>query len=107
MKREREKTRHDDLTKGWGETYVVVELGPGDGDKVRGPLHVKEAVVVILASDNAVVGEVAVVNPDLGGLLELDEVAAVVGGLHADVADDDVVVPPNSQAGVGEAWDLV
>lgn len=85
---------------------MVVELGPRDGDPVRGTLNVEQTIVKVLVADDARVGEIEMVDPDVGAALGLNKVAAP--GRHAEmkVAQDDVVdlVHPqatSSQAGFG------
>lgn len=73
-----------------GRLVVVVEEGVGDGNPVRAVVDVKETIVVVLAVV-LVRRQVAVVNPDVGGGLDVDGIA--VGGLDlgdGKVADDDV-----------------
>lgn len=85
-----------------GGLVVVVELGVGDGDKSGGMGDVEEAVVEVLARAH-VGGEIAVVDPDLGGLLDTDGIA--VGSLdlaELHVSDDDIGHLVDIQADAGE-----
>lgn len=66
---------------------VVVQEGVGDGDKVGGVGDVDEAVVEVFAAVE-VGGEVAVVDPDVGGFVDADGVAfAVVDIVDADLGE--------------------
>lgn len=71
---------------------MVVEEGVGDGDPVGAVVDVKETVIVVLAVLH-VRREVAVIDPDILGGLDVDGIAA--GGLDlldGEVADDDVLL---------------
>lgn len=76
---------------------MVVEVDVGDGDPVGTVGNVEETVEIVLASGE-ITGKVAVVNPDVGGLVNADGIT--VSGLDtADlhVADDDVLDLANVQ----------
>lgn len=66
---------------------MVVQEGVGDGDEVGGVGDVDEAVVEVFAAVE-VGGEVAVVDPDVGGFVDADGVAfAVVDIVDADLGE--------------------
>lgn len=72
---------------------VVVEQRVADRQPVAAVAEVRQAVVVVFPRGE-VGGEVAVVDPDVAGLLHADGVAAGVAGAHLgdrQVADDHVV----------------
>lgn len=71
---------------------VVVEVDVGDGDVVGAVRDVEQAVVEVLVG-REVAGQVAVVDPDVGGAVDGDGVATGVGLDLGDgqVADDDVL----------------
>lgn len=52
---------------------MVVEVAVGNSNPVRSLGDVKEAVVVVLASVE-VAGQIAVVDPDVGGALQADSI---------------------------------
>src|SRR4051794_5397040 len=84
---------------------VVVLVVPGHGDVVGGVGDVEQAVVVVRAVAG-VAGQVVVVDPDVGRLLDVDGVAVAVAGQHLgdlQVADDDVVDALDLQPAAGEA----
>lgn len=58
---------------------VVAELVPADRDHVRRVGDIQEAVEVVLVAREALGREGAVVDPDLGGLVEADDVLALGG----------------------------
>lgn len=71
---------------------VVVQLAVADGDSFAGMRDVEEAVVEVFVMRH-VGGDVAVVNPDVGGLLDTNGVAG--GGKDStdrEIADDDVAL---------------
>ena len=81
-------------------TYVVMELGPGDGDRVTGMGDIKETIVVILATNNALAGQVTVVNPDPGSTVQGNEIAFADGDRHLQVAQDDVASIPDAETAI-------
>lgn len=87
---------------------VVVEVGVGHGNPVGGVGNVKETIVVVLAAV-PVGGEVAVVDPDVGGGLDTNGIAIVGDNLgNGKVTDDDVgdvldVETDSNQRGAGVA----
>lgn len=85
-----------------GGLVVVVDLGVGDGDKSGGMGDVEKSVVEVLARAH-VGGEIAVVDPDLGGFLDTDGIA--VGGLdlaELHVSDNDIGDLVDVQSDSGE-----
>ena len=75
-----------------GCLVVVVELAVADSDPVNGVGQVEEAIVEVLAAVH-VAGEIDVVDPDIGGLLNGDSITAVGNDLgDLEVADDDVLL---------------
>lgn len=58
---------------------MVEEVVPRDGNKIRGSLGVKHTIVVVLISGNTFIRELAVVDPDVGCFLDVDQVAALGG----------------------------
>jgi len=88
-----------------GGLPVVVEARVADGDEVGAVRRVDEAVVEVLV---AVEGgaEVAVVDPDVGGLFDLEGVASR-GGLdvgRADVAQDEVALAAEVEGDAVQGW---
>jgi hypothetical protein len=89
-----------------GPTYVVVEMAVGDGDPVGRVRNVQQAVVVVLVHAQ-VTADVEVVEPDVGGLLDGDAVAALHLG-ELQVADDDVLDALDGQVDTGDGcYDLL
>lgn len=85
-----------------GALPVVVEVGVRDGDEVGAVGDVEETVQVVLAGGE-VAGELAVVNPDVGDLVEGDGVAVLGEDLvDLEVADDDVVDAADLQTDTGD-----
>ncbi|CAF3641856.1 unnamed protein product, partial [Fusarium graminearum] len=81
---------------------VVVEVGVGDGDPVGSVGDIEETIKEVLVLGE-VGGQLAVVDPDVGGLLDADGVA--VGSdnvLDGQVADDDVLLLVDVEADVLE-----
>lgn len=73
-----------------GALPVVVDEGVGEGDPVGGVGDVEETVVVVLA-DVQVAGEIDVVDPDVGGLVNANGITVVgVDLTDSQVTDDDV-----------------
>lgn len=71
---------------------MVVDVAVGDGDPVRAVGDIDEAIVGVLAVVERR-GEVAVVDPDVLGVLDTDGVAVgVLDLLDLHVADDDVLL---------------
>lgn len=58
-------------------TYVVVELVPGEGERIGAVLGVEETVVGVLVTGDADGGEVVVVNPDLCRGVDVNEILAL------------------------------
>lgn len=86
-------------------TYVVVEVGVGDGDPVSGVRDVEEAVKVVLASAQ-VSRQVAVVDPDIGGLIDSNGIAIVGKDLgNLEVAEDDVALSADVEAHAGDGYE--
>ena len=56
---------------------MVVELVPGERQGVRTVLGVEKTVVGVLVASNTDGREVVVVDPDLGGFLDVDKVLAL------------------------------
>lgn len=83
---------------------MVEEVVPRDSDKVRRTLDVKHAVVVVLVTRESIVGELAVINPDVGGLLNVDQVTALGGVAKVEVADDNVLDLAKTNRGADETW---
>lgn len=87
---------------------VVVEVGVGHGNPVGGVGNVEETIVEVLAVVS-VGGEVAVVDPDVGGGLDANGIAVVGDNLgDGKVTDDDVgdvldVETDSNQRGAGVA----
>lgn len=84
---------------------VIGELGPADGDEVGGALDIEETVVEVLVTGDALGGEVTVVDPDIGGALNVDEVLALRGVVHLEVADDDVLDCLEAEATTSETYE--
>lgn len=84
---------------------VVGELGPADGDEVGGSLEIKKAVVKVLVSGDALGGEVTVVDPDVGGALNVDQILALRGVTHLEVADDDILDCLEAEAATSETYE--
>lgn len=71
---------------------VVVEVGVGDGDPVRGVGDVEEAVEEVLVLGE-VGRELTVVNPDVGGLLDTNGITVGSNNvLDGKVANNDVLL---------------
>lgn len=83
-------------------TYVVVELVPGESQRVGAVLGVEETIVGVLVASDTDGGEVVVVDPDLGGLINVDEVLALWCAEELDVTDDNVVGLPDLETTVGD-----
>ena len=72
---------------------VVAELAPADSDKVRGALDIQKAVEMVFVAGNALGRHVAVVDPDLGGLLEADDVLALWRVMELQIPNDNIAYP--------------
>lgn len=108
-------------------TYVVVELGVGNGDEVGSMRDVEKTVVEVLVAGDAVVRELSkstcqfrspwhvfvaieavgsthihVVHPDLGRLLDLNQVLALGRVLELHVANNDVAGTLDAEATTSE-----
>lgn len=71
---------------------VVVEVGVGDGDEVRGVGDIEETVVEVLVLGQ-VGGQLTVVDPDVGGLLDTDSITVGSNNvLDLEVANNDVLL---------------
>lgn len=79
-----------------------MELVPGEGQRVSAVLSVKETIISVLVSSDADGGEVVVINPNTGGLINVDKVLALGRPVELDVADDDVVSLADLEATVGD-----
>lgn len=66
--------------------------------------NIQQPVVVILFARDAVGGEIAVVDPDVGRVLELDQVLGLGGVVEVEVAQDDVGLLLDAETSVGQAW---
>ena len=83
---------------------VVMEFGPRNGDKVSASLGIGKSIVAILVSDNTLVGQVAVVDPDVGGALNLNEILSFGRVGHQQVSDDDILCLLDSETSVGHTY---
>lgn len=84
---------------------VVVEVGVADGQVVSAVAEVGQAVVVVLARGQ-VGGQVKVVKPHIGRLLDANGVAAGVAGLDladGQVADDHVLGLADKETEAGDS----
>jgi hypothetical protein len=81
---------------------VVVEVAVRDGDVVAGVGDVQQAVVVVLAHVK-VTADVEVIEPDVGGLLDANAVAAL-DLAELQVADDDVFDALDENTGAGNGY---
>lgn len=81
---------------------MVVELVPGEGQRVGAVLGVEQTVVGVLVTGDSNGREVVVVDPDPGRLIDIDEVLALGGAEELDVADDDVVSLADLESTVGD-----
>lgn len=89
---------------GW-ITYVVVEVGVGDGNPISSVGDVEEAVKVVLASAQ-VSGKVAVVDPDIGGLVDSDGITVFGKDLgNLEVAEDDVALTADVESHAGDGYE--
>ena len=71
---------------------VVVEVGVGDGHPVRSVGNVKETIKVVLVLGE-VGGQLAVVDPDVGGLLDTDGITVVSNDvLDSEITNDNVLL---------------
>lgn len=86
-------------------TYVVVEVGVGDGNPVSSVGDVEEAVKVVLASAQ-VSRKVAVVDPDIGGLVDSDGITVFGKDLgNLEVAEDDVALTADVESHAGDGYE--
>lgn len=83
---------------------VVGELGPADGDKVGASLGVAETVVEVLVTGDALGREVAVVDPDVGGALNVDQILTLGRVAHLEVTEDDVGHVLHAETTADETW---
>lgn len=83
---------------------VVGELGPADGDEVGAALGVAETVVVVLVAGDALGREVAVVDPDVGGALNVNQILALGRVAHLEIAEDDVGHVLHAETATDETW---
>lgn len=66
-------------------------------------LSIKETIVEVLVARNTNAGEVAVVNPDFGGRVNVNQVFALGCAVELEVANDDVGDLADLETTVGEA----
>jgi hypothetical protein len=84
------------------QAYVVVEVAVRDGDVVASVGDVQQAVVVVLARTK-VTADIEVIEPDVGGLLDANAVAAL-DLAELQVADDDVLDALDENTGAGNGY---
>jgi hypothetical protein len=65
-------------------------------------LSIKETIISVLVSSNADGGEVVVINPNAGRLINVDKVLTLGCPVELDVADDDIVGLADLEATVGD-----
>jgi hypothetical protein len=81
---------------------VVVEVAVRDGDVVASVGDVQQAVVVVLARTK-VTADIEVIEPDVGGLLDTNAIAAL-DLAELQVADDDVLDALDENTGAGNGY---
>lgn len=69
---------------------VVTELGPADSDEVRLALRIGQTVVEVLIADNTCCRKIAVINPDVSRVFDIDQIPALRSAGQGQVAEDDV-----------------
>lgn len=83
-------------------TYVVVEVGVGDSHPVSTVGDVKKTIEVILSAAE-VARKVAVVDPDVGRLIDTNSITvAGINLANLQVAQDDVLLATDVDADTGE-----
>lgn len=82
-----------------------MEIGVGDGDPVSTVGNVKETIKIILSAAQ-VTREIAVVDPDVGGLIDTDSIAvAGIDLADLEVSDNNVLLATDVDANTGDGWD--
>lgn len=81
---------------------VIVELGPRDGHIVTGVCDVQQTIVGVLVASETDSGEVAVVDPDVGRDLQLDQILALGSNRELQVLQDNIGLLLDSEPTVGE-----
>lgn len=71
-------------------TYVVVELVPGEGELVRTVLGIEKTIIGVLVANNTDGREVVMVDPNFGGLVNVNEIFALGCAVELQVSNDDV-----------------
>lgn len=85
-----------------GRLPVIMQIRIGDGDPLTGVGDVDQSIVVVFAVGEVGV-ELAVVNPDVGRLLDSDTITVGRKNVLADdVANNDVCLLPDKQANTGQ-----
>lgn len=51
---------------------------------------VQKTIIVVLVAGDTLTRQVTVINPDFGGVLDLDEILALGWVVHLEIAEDDV-----------------
>lgn len=82
---------------------MVVELVPGESERVGSVLCVKETVVCVLVTSEANGRQVVVVHPDLGRAVNVDEITTFGSTEELEVTDDDVRDLADLETTVGQA----
>lgn len=70
---------------------MIVELIPGEGERISAVFGIEKSIVLVLVASNTDTGEVIVINPDLGGLVDINQVLALRCAVELEIADNDVV----------------
>lgn len=83
---------------------MIVEVGVGDSDPISTMGNVKKTIKVIL-SKTQITGEVAVVNPHVGRLIDTNGIA--VGSIDLgdlEVAENNVLLLANIEANTSDSY---
>lgn len=64
---------------------------------------IQETIVEVLVASEAVGGQIQVINPDLGGVVESNQIVTLRGVVQLQVAENDIGSLLNSKATTGQA----
>ena len=66
-------------------------------------LDVEETVIIVFVANNAVVGELVMIDPDLCRLFDVNQVGTLWRSAHLQVADNDIADLDESESSTDEA----